>query len=37
MVDEQEYILITAGAEGNQYTEQYNITDALAAYSSISE
>lgn len=37
LVEEQEYILITAGAEGNQYTEQYNITDALAAYSSIGE
>jgi D-alanyl-D-alanine carboxypeptidase (penicillin-binding protein 5/6) len=37
MVDEQEYILITTGAEGNQYSEQYNITDAFTAYSSISE
>jgi D-alanyl-D-alanine carboxypeptidase (penicillin-binding protein 5/6) len=34
-VDEQEYILITAGAKGDQHTKQYNITDALAVYSSI--
>lgn len=34
-VDNQEYILITTGAEGNQYTEQYNIIDALAVYNSI--
>lgn len=36
-VDNQEYILITAGAKGDQYTEQYNITDALAVYNSISK
>ena len=34
-VDNQEYILITTGAEGDQYTEQYNIIDALAVYNSI--
>jgi len=34
-VDNQEYILITTGAKGNQYTEQYNIIDALAVYNSI--
>lgn len=34
-VDEQEYILITAGAKGNHYSEQYNITDAIAVYNSI--
>jgi D-alanyl-D-alanine carboxypeptidase (penicillin-binding protein 5/6) len=34
-VGNQEYILITAGAKGNQYSEQYNITDALAVYNSI--
>jgi D-alanyl-D-alanine carboxypeptidase (penicillin-binding protein 5/6) len=37
LIEEQEYILITTGAEGNQHTEQYNITDALAAYSSLGE
>jgi len=34
-VDEKEYILITVGAKGNHYTEQYNITDALTVYNSI--
>ncbi|KUO64002.1 MAG: peptidase M15 [Gracilibacter sp. BRH_c7a] len=34
-VDKQEYILISAGAKGDPYTEQYNITDALAVYNSI--
>jgi len=34
-VDEQEYILITAGAKGDHNSEQYNITDALAIYNSI--
>jgi D-alanyl-D-alanine carboxypeptidase (penicillin-binding protein 5/6) len=34
-VDNQDYILITTGAEGDQYTEQYNIIDALAVYNSI--
>lgn len=34
-VGKQEYILITAGAKGDQYSEQYNITDALAVYTSI--
>ncbi|SCG84304.1 D-alanyl-D-alanine carboxypeptidase (penicillin-binding protein 5/6) [Proteiniborus sp. DW1] len=34
-VDKKEYILITVGAKGNQYTEQYNITDALNVYNSI--
>lgn len=33
----REYILITAGAKGNHYTEQFNITDALAVYNSIGE
>lgn len=31
----QEYILISAGAKGNHYSQQYNITDALAVYNSI--
>lgn len=34
-VGDQEYILITAGAKGDLYSEQYNITDALAVYNSI--
>jgi D-alanyl-D-alanine carboxypeptidase (penicillin-binding protein 5/6) len=34
-VDKQEYILISAGAKGDQHSEQYNITDALAVYKSI--
>lgn len=34
-VEEQEYILITAGAKGDQHSEQYNITDALEVYNSI--
>jgi len=36
-VGKQEYVLITAGANGNHHTEQYNITDALAVYNSIRE
>ncbi|MDF9408444.1 MAG: hypothetical protein A4E52_00920 [Pelotomaculum sp. PtaB.Bin013] len=28
-------ILITAGAEGNHKSEQYNVADALAVYNSI--
>ena len=34
-VGKQEYILISAGAEGNHKSEQYNITDALAVYNNI--
>ncbi len=34
-VGKQEYILITAGAKGDHYSEQYNITDAFAVYNSI--
>lgn len=34
-VGEEEYIFISVGAEGNPYTEQYNITDALTVYRSI--
>lgn len=32
-----EYIMVSAGAEGSHATEQYNITDALSVYSLISE
>lgn len=32
--DGQEYILITAGADGNHYTEQFNIRDAFKVYNS---
>lgn len=31
----EEYILVTAGAKGNQESEQYNITDALTVYGSL--
>ena len=34
-VDNQEYIFISAGAKGSLYSEQFNITDAIAVYSSI--
>lgn len=34
-VGQQEYILISAGAKGDHRTEQYNITDAIAVYNSI--
>jgi D-alanyl-D-alanine carboxypeptidase (penicillin-binding protein 5/6) len=34
-VGKQEYILISTGAKGDPYSEQYNITDALAVYNSI--
>lgn len=31
-IDGQEYLLITAGANGNHHTEQFNITDAISVY-----
>ena len=34
-VGKQEYILVSAGAKGDNHTEQFNITDALAAYNGI--
>jgi len=34
-VGKQEYILISAGAKGDHFSEQYNITDALAVYNSL--
>jgi len=34
-VYEEDYILITAGAKGNHYSEQHNITDAITVYNSI--
>ncbi|OPZ89473.1 MAG: D-alanyl-D-alanine carboxypeptidase DacF precursor [Firmicutes bacterium ADurb.Bin419] len=34
-VGKQEYILISVGAKGDHYSEQYNITDALTVYNSI--
>ncbi len=34
-VGKQVYILISAGAQGDHHSEQYNITDALAVYNSI--
>ncbi|MGI6084741.1 MAG: D-alanyl-D-alanine carboxypeptidase family protein [Acetivibrionales bacterium] len=35
IVGNKEYILITAGAKGDHFSEQYNITDALTVYNSI--
>lgn len=34
-IEDEEYILVTTAAEGNHYTEQYNIMDALYVYSSL--
>lgn len=34
-VDNKEYVLFTAGAKGDSHSEQFNITDAIAVYSSI--
>ena len=34
-IDNQEYILVTAGAKGDSHSEQFNITDAIVVYSSI--
>lgn len=34
-VGDQEYVLVTAGAKGDHYSKQFNITDAIAVYSSI--
>lgn len=31
-INGEEYLLITAGADGNHHTEQYNITDAITVY-----
>lgn len=33
----REYILVTAGADGNHYTESFHIEDALNVYSQVSE
>ena len=34
-VNNQEYVLVTAGAKGDTHSEQYNISDAIAVYSNI--
>jgi D-alanyl-D-alanine carboxypeptidase (penicillin-binding protein 5/6) len=34
-VGNQEYVLVTAGAKGDNKYEQYHITDALAVYNSL--
>ncbi len=34
-VHNKEYVLVTAGAKGDSHSEQFNITDAIAVYSSI--
>jgi D-alanyl-D-alanine carboxypeptidase (penicillin-binding protein 5/6) len=31
-IGDREYIMVSAGAEGNHNTEQYNLTDALSVY-----
>ena len=36
-VYDQEYILVTAHAEGNHYTEPYHVLDAVNAYSQITD
>lgn len=36
-VGNEEYILVSAGANGDHYSEQYNITDALTVYNSMGE
>ncbi len=36
-VGNEEYILVSAGAKGDHYSEQYNITDALTVYNSMGE
>ena len=36
-VGEEEYILITAGAKGDNRSEQFNISDALTVYNSLGE
>ncbi|MFY0516813.1 D-alanyl-D-alanine carboxypeptidase family protein [Lysinibacillus sp. UGB7] len=35
VINEQEYILVTVGAEGDHHTEQFNITDAFSVYSGL--
>lgn len=35
IINDKEYILVTAGANGNHNTQQYNITDALMMYGCI--
>ncbi len=35
VIEDEEYVLVTAGAQGNHQTDQYNIEDALAVYQSI--
>lgn len=32
--DSSKYVLVTAGAAGNHYTEQYNVIDAFTVYGS---
>ncbi|OCX59714.1 D-alanyl-D-alanine carboxypeptidase [Lysinibacillus sp. AR18-8] len=35
LVNGQEYVFVTVGADGNPRTEQYNITDAISVYSQL--
>ena len=34
-IDGKEYILVTTNADGNPYTEQFNILDAFTVYNQI--
>ncbi|AFS79013.1 putative D-alanyl-D-alanine carboxypeptidase [Gottschalkia acidurici 9a] len=36
-IDDKEYILVTANADGNPYTKQFNIFDAFTAYNQVSQ
>jgi len=35
LINGQEYVLVTVGADGSPRTEQYNITDAISVYSQL--
>lgn len=37
LVNGREYILVTAGAEGNHYTEPFHVQDALEVYTQVAE
>ncbi len=35
LINGQEYVLVTVGADGSPRTEQYNITDAISVFSQL--